>query len=341
VDFTYSRKTGEFILNCSNTNGQGHYLIRFRSPATWRTDASIVSLPEYEKYLPVVWDKDSPAYAFFEDEDFDTFYIKTNTDSKPIRLSWPGDGNKKYLLNKNYFYVAGNLTHEPGIWRYDMASKSLENVLSVRDQPFKYAKIPYPTTGVFANAAGEEKGYFLWQPAGIVPGRKYPLILTQETPDWDEYAPVAANAGYYFAVALRAEWDSQSVANWSSDVMNLREILVKNPNIDTNRIFLFGRSLETSYLCGLLADKPDLWKGVILPDPAGMPDLESLRGKQIFFMTGEKAFNVEDLIKYQDDAFAAGIPLKLIFEDGEGHTAAKLGSMRTSAVRLTDFLLQN
>jgi hypothetical protein len=341
MDFTYSRETGEFILNCLDADGQGQYFIRFHSPATWQTNANMVSLPEYENKRPVVWDKDSPAYAYLADEDFDTFYIKTNADSKPIRLTWHGEGTENYLLNKNYFYVTGNLTNKPGIWRYDMASKSLENILSVRDQPFQYAKNPYPTTGMVTNAAGERKGYFLWQPAGIVPGRKYPLILTQTTPDWKLYAPVAANAGYYFAVAGRITWLDQSLQNWSSDVMNIREDLAKNPNIDTNQIFLFGISAETGYLSQLLADKPNLWKGVILPDPGGTPDLESLRGKQIFIITGKKAGNVEDLIKYQDEAFAAGIPLKLIFQEDERHTLTKFNSVRSRAEQLTEFLLQN
>jgi hypothetical protein len=332
LNFIYSQ-AGEFILKCLDANRQGYYSIRFSSPANWKTEAHIAVMSQNETTQDIA-DKDASESAFLTNEDFNVFYIRTNANSEPIRLPWHG-GVARYVLNHGQLYISGSLMNEPGIWRYDIASKSLNQLVATVEHPFQYEKDVHATTEVITNARGDQMDYFLWQPALISPGKKYPLILCQT----DERGPqplAAVNAGCYFALVGRKE----GVDN----LMMVYETLAKNPNTDTNRVFLLVQGEETGYMSHFLenANNPNLWKGVILLNPAGiMLDLETLRGKKIFVIVGKKAEDVKNLTDYQDNAFAAGIPMTLILLDNEGKTFAGLDIARESSEQLTRFLLQN
>ena len=142
-------------------------------------------------------------------------------------------------------------------------------------------------------------------------------------------------------MVTRPFWRNQHIENWGADAMAMYEVLAKNPNVDTNRIFLWGRSMETGYLCQLLAEKPNLWKGVILFDPGGLPDLEGLRGKKLFIITGNDADNAKYLKKYQDQAAAAGVSLTLILQENTMHVSDTISSERARTIEFAKFLDEN
>jgi dienelactone hydrolase len=191
------------------------------------------------------------------------------------------------------------------------------------------------------NSLGELRGYSLWSPAALSPQKKYPVIITQTVNEWLPCTQTAANLGCYFAMVTRPFWRNQHIENWGADAMAMYEVLAKNPNVDTNRIFLWGRSMETGYLCQLLAEKPNLWKGVILFDPGGLPDLEGLRGKKLFIITGNDADNAKYLKKYQDQAAAAGVSLTLILQENTMHVSDTISSERARTIEFAKFLDEN
>ena len=68
--------------------------------------------------------------------------------------------------------------------------------------------------------------------------------------------------------------------------MALYTMMTKNPNIDTNRVFLFGTSWDADFLSQIIAGKPDLWRGAILFGPGGLPGLSYLHKKKLLIIAG-------------------------------------------------------
>src|SRR6185312_250147 len=103
-------------------------------------------------------------------------------------------------------------------------------------------------------------------PANFSPKRKYPLVLGNSPYSWTPFPLAAANAGYFFVTVDRPSWMSP-MDDWTEKLMTGYKDLAKNPNIDTNRVFLCGRSVESSGVTWIYSQNPRLWKGVIFFDP--------------------------------------------------------------------------
>ena len=104
-------------------------------------------------------------------------------------------------------------------------------------------------------------------------------------------------------MVARPYWSDKTIYNWPADVTALYEMMIKNPNIDTNRVFLFATSWDTSFLSQLVSQKPDLWKGAILITPSAVPDLSSWHNPKIFVVAGaNQTGEIGRLRGYQDAA---------------------------------------
>lgn len=350
--FLYCRDSGEFLLNCEDEKGS--YLLcydptsrrtlglgRINDPESlafqqWRLDYSSVS-PRYAAVQ-----KDSLESIYLGNAGVNAFYFNAKTNSEPTHLDWGGGVTEYTPLNKQHFLVSGNpATDLPGIWDYDAATGSYNCLISCLDHPLRYAKYVTPIGGEMTNALGELRGYSLWSPATVSPNKKYPVILTQTVNEWLPYTQTAANLGCYFAMVTRPFWRNEHVQNWGADVTAMYQVLAQNPNVDTNRIFLWGRSLETGYLCRLFAEKRDLFEGMILFDPSGLPDLENLRGKKLFIITGNDADNAKHLKKYQEEAAEGGVLLKMILQENTAHVSDTISSERTRTIEFARFLDEN
>ena len=105
-------------------------------------------------------------------------------------------------------------------------------------------------------------------------------------------------------------------------------------------MFLWGHSAETGYLSQLLSENPGLWKGAILFDPGALPDLESMRGKELLIISGKDADNAEQLKRYQQQALASGVSLTLVLQDNCHHNPASVRTMRERTVDFAKFLAE-
>ena len=335
--FTYSKETREYHLICSDETG-------------W----FFVDLDPQGSVLDMTRNGKQERYAYLRDEaGTNVFYIKTKADSQPTRVVWPGAvedhrgpigdyiSNGKYLYG-DYLFFTGDLPGRPvGLWRYNIRNGISRCLASGLKHPFAYDRIVLPQNGVITNALGEQMSYHVWEPVKVDAGKKYPLVITQTT-----YGPnnlLLAQEGYYFAMVARPYWNDKTVYNWPADVMALYEIMIKNPNIDTNRVFLFATSMDTSFLRQLVSEKPDLWRGAILITPEAVPKLSSWHNPKIFIVAGaNQAGEVDRLTKFQDTAAAdLGIPVKLVLQKGVEHISRSVATERARTVQLAKFLVEN
>ncbi|HKW30919.1 MAG TPA: hypothetical protein VJT54_16420 [Verrucomicrobiae bacterium] len=269
------------------------------------------------------------------------FTIKASANSEPAHFVWKGTV-EYYKQAGDYLYFTGNpINGPPGVWQYNIKSGEVQCVDSGFEGHFQYAKMVTPISGTITNASGEQMSYHVWAPAHVSPGKKYPLIIGQTHYMWYSYEQVAANCDCFFAFADRPSW-WDGLSHWTTDVTSLYAILAKNPNIDTNRVFLFATSAESSQLSGFVAEDPGLWKGVILFDPVAEPDLSEAHLSKMFIASG--TFDENDtkaLIKYQDEAAKSGVAVRLGLQDGVQHITRSIASERERTRDFARFLVEN
>jgi hypothetical protein len=335
--FTYSKEAGEFQLACRDDSG-------------WY----LAYLNQQGDVLEVSRTENRTRYAYLKNEaGLNTFYVKTEADLEPTRIFWQGavedhigprgdyESSGKYLFG-DYLYFAGDSQSQPtGLWQYNIKKGTSRCLVSGLKQDFDFALNITPQSGAITNSLGKQLSYHVWEPVHVSTGKKYPLILTQTPYVWLQYPQVAAQEGYFFAIVDRSYWSDEEIYNWAADVTVLYAELAKNPNVDTNRVYLCGSSWDTDFLSQLMSERPDLWKGAILLNPSSLPDLSSLHDSKILIIGGKDQNGEADrLTKYQDEAAKLGVSVKLVLQKGAQHIPRSITTERGRTVQFAKFLIE-
>ena len=339
VEFTYSKPAGEFLLNCRD--GLGQHLLRYNATETNIIDAGRIG-PWYGYVHKATWDGQGTAYAYLtNDLGVSVLCAKTADNASPVNVTWHG-GAQSLVLNGQHLYFQGNPDDEaPGIWDYDLKSQAFRLVIASSDDPGKKIIGLMPTFGVFTNSVGEQRFYHLWAPAHVSAGKKYPLLLAQELNTWFPAYQIAADNGFYVAVVDRPfshVWNEPHRRTTTEDVDAIYHIMVVNPNIDTNRLYLYACSWETIYLSGAIKANPGRWKGAIMFTPINLPDRPLLTDKSIMVVDGMvDADMATKLPIFQDETAREGGVVTLYIQNNAGHDAAAGATERTRFAQLAKF----
>jgi len=340
VEFTFATDSNEFVLNCSDESGQ--YLLRFR-PGDKRT-INLGRISGQQDYIrKVTWGSHGSSYAYLtNDLAGSAFSIKTGGSATPTTIPWHG-GVRSFTLSGGQLFFSGNPDDQaPGIWAYDLNATTFKCIVPSTSGRFRNSLGRPATVGMMTNSLGEQRFYHLWTPPHVAPKGKYPLLLAQELNTWFPYFQIAAHSGCYVAVVDRPffhTWDGNHERTWVEDVSSLYEIMARNLNVDTNRVYLYACSAETSYLSQLLSDRPTLAKGAILFSPIALPNPFLLQNKRLLLVDGKVDGNAtKRLPEFQDRAASEGSVTKLFFEDGTGHMPASGATKRKRARQFAKFL---
>ncbi len=331
--FTFDDGTGDYLLNCGDEGGP--LTIRFRPPQFGENQGTI--LETSRGFSRTRW------AGLHIERGIYSFTIMNGADPAPIRFDWDGMV-EDYKLAGDYLYFVGNRADEiPGIWQYDLRDKKIRCLVSNPKQEFKLVKTISPSVGTGTTAQGRQISYHLWKPSHVSAGKKYPLIIGQTHYIWSPYQQVAPEAGYYFATVDRATW-ADDIDNWPEDVLELYDILAKDPDIDTNRVFLTAFSAEARDVVQVLAARPDICKGVILFNPGAEPDLSQAHLSRMLVFGGkddDAGIPIAQLNLYQDAAAKAGVPVTLIIQEGAQHIVRSIATERERTRQFAKFLLEN
>jgi len=172
---------------------------------------------------------------------------------------------------RDKLYAVASLSYEPlGIWEYDLAGHHLRPVVPVKE-PLVYSRFIAPVPGALTNSAGRKIDYFYLPPAGLVPGRKYPVLLDQYSDlGFKPISQFIANAGIFFVTINAYGVAVPKVPPNPEDTLAVYRQMLGNPNVDPRRIYLSGERDGFTAMNSLLADQPGLWRGEILMSPAGL-----------------------------------------------------------------------
>jgi len=338
VQFTYVRGTDEFLLNCRDTTGQ--QLMRLR-PGGGR----VISLGPINTQGDFVrnayWNGRGSAYVFLTNtHEGSALCIKTPDRVAPVIVPWLGGANRPTLSGGQVFFHGYRDGDVPGIWSYDLQSENFKCVFSC-DKSLKKGLVRSSKTGVFTNSLGEQRSYHLTEPVNYSTGKKYPVLLAQELNIWFSPFQIASREGFIVAVVDRPyshTWDGDVPHTWAEDVTKLYEVVARHPNADTNQIYLYGCSRDTSGLCQLMAEQPVLAKGLVLFSPTALPNPEALRDKSILIVTGQVAEDNDRLTAFQDRAAQSGNAVTLLLQADSGHIPAAGRTERRRALQFQRFL---
>jgi pimeloyl-ACP methyl ester carboxylesterase len=244
--------------------------------------------------------------------------------------------------------MIGTVSNEPsaGLWQCDLATAQSRCVIPYAAYPSPYATRKGHGSGSVRLPSGGDLNYDIFQPAHLDRriSHKYPLIIGDtyfgnvvNGAHGRLWIPAVAACDAYVVIVNRRDW-ANGIEQWGEDVMAVYRHLLDNPNIDKNRVYLFGVSAETQYLSDFVVQSPGLWKGVILLNPTGLPDFSKSppfqQRPQFLLSVGGLEGEDARLKQYQEEALKYGATVDFIIHPGEGHhligNAAQL--QRTTAL---------
>jgi hypothetical protein len=338
-DFICSPQGSELLLKCRDADGQ--YLLRYslaskRTLQAGRIDRNHAgNFRTFSRWVDdsltyIAWEAESVRTVFLSDDGLNTFHLGAPVTPSEQTLEWCGGVMAHTCAVAGHLFIAGHPTNElMGIWDYDFKRRKLENVVPNFEGGFRHAHYVPPTYGVLTNSSGKLKGYSVWEPRQKKAGQKYPLILTQTVNgEWLPIEQTAANCNCFFAVVHRPYWLGRGLSEWGDDVSRLREILLHNPNIDTNRIVLWGHSAEIGPEFQLLQANPSLWAGAIFSAVTGLPEPAGLGNKKLFVIAGKNSGATGKIWEWQKRAWAVGAQAKVFIQENVGHNPQTLATVR-------------
>jgi hypothetical protein len=155
------------------------------------------------------------------------------------------------------------------LWHYDLAKALLSCVVPGVEHPSPYATQIEEMHGSYTvsdqRPQGRTLGYLLYPPANFNPHehKKYPLVIgntlflnddprDKQRPHGHLWVQSLANGGAFVVVVERPIW-TVGIDRWPDNVMGIYRLLVQNPAVDKNRVFLYAASGETEHVNKLLA----------------------------------------------------------------------------------------
>ena len=322
--FTRAKDGSGFLLNCNDDLGQ--YLLWF-DPQNKRT-VDLGRIGDQQDYIRnAIWNGRGSSYAYLtNDLAGSAFCIKNAEITTPVTVTWRG-GVHSLTLNGDQLFFTGNPEDQPpGVWEYDIQSKTFKCIVSSSSSPLGNRIGSPPMCQMMTNSLGEQRFYHVWAPPHVSPGKKYPILLAQELNYWFPCFQIAADSGCYVAVVDRPffyTWNGNPEHSWVEDIGSLYDVMANNPNVDTNRVYLYACSRETYFLSQLMDDRPSLAKGAILFNPTGLPDVDTLHDKRILLVDGKNDGDAtRRLSEFQDRAAQEGGNITLFLQNDTGHISA-------------------
>jgi hypothetical protein len=314
----------KLLVHCRDANGE--YFARYY-PTNRIEGVTRIKRNEYRpNHLSLV--NDAHGYAFLNQAGAkpDTLVIKPDDSHPATEIQWQ-DQVRYLAAGKDAVYVVSSLNDQPpGIWKCDVASGAIECVVPNVEKPFRYVLNSHIAVEAITNGTGEKLTCYLLAPAHQTGRPKHPLVIgilgNQEMGfTWSANHEAIANCGAYFVSVDRQQ---RAYSKWADDAFAAYEALIKRPEIDANKVYLYGDSAGTSTVYELLERNPKLWRGVILFSPTRFPDPSHFPSLRIFIDNGgaDPNFGQQGMkvpMDFQDNAAQVGIPVTLIIHPGLGH----------------------
>jgi hypothetical protein len=342
IEFTYASKDQEYLLRCKDQNGEflaGLIPGRGQFPARFSELNRISSAFPVTNIIPVNG-IDGFAFQTRNEAGQPAFFIKDNATAQPTIQPW--SNIKASSANEKHLYVVGTrfMTNDiVGIWQYGLISHVLDCAVPNQELDLGISHYDRSAPISLTNASGDKISYGQKPPTAFSLAKKYPAVIGE---GWAGYQVAVNSGGAFFANVSR---DDRTPAQWAVDIMAVYDDVIKNPNVDTNNIYLLGISAGASTVNWLIEQKPTLWRGAILFSPLDFPDLSRTHASKILIDTGGTDNDLGDtgrirLVQFQDAALNAGVQVVVVSHTDAGHVYRSIRSERERVEGLVKFLFE-
>ena len=201
-------------------------------------------------------------------------------------------------------YITGSANIEPqSIWEYNIPQHHLRCLVPGIDHPFAVFQSIEPRELRLTAADGVAFTSFVFPPRAIPGMSKHPLVIGIPAPSaqaqktYGTQSQLLPNLGFeVVAVNYRGvdgygrKFSSlKDDAKAAGDVITAYHELLKDSSIDANNVFLFDTSGGSAVTTELVAQHPELWRGIVLDHSAlSFGGLDTQKTPPIFYFTGDQ-----------------------------------------------------
>jgi hypothetical protein len=329
--FSYSKLTSQFLLNCLEKDSTTLWSIGLGEPA-----AQLHRLPSNLEVEDAVWlNEKGAARSGWVGREVRVHNLAGSLAASPESADvflHADVGLATVAPETPKVFFVGMISNEPahGLWQYDLASKRLSCVVPGAAVSSSWAHRIDPVATAIKTASGGRLKCEVYKPADFDSRQKgkYPLVIGDtffgsivNGAHGRLWIPALVANGAYVVFVSRSSW-SKDIEKWGDDVSALYDKMLENPEIDKNRIYVFGASEETRYMSDYLTSSPRKWAGVIFLNPIQLPDLSKLQSQhapRMLISTGELEGRGDEFKRYQGDALRFGNLVDLFIASGQGH----------------------
>jgi len=330
---SYSKDTGQFLFIETTNRARTVSLFAFSngSKVLKRTGKTLISDAQ--------WINKGKGYAYLIPAgDNASLFIQAGDGQ--VKRTFFSDGQIAGIFcdgeSPNVYALASYTNEAPSIWLCNTASGDAQCLLS----PWGFAAFPVCFQPALVDYAPmpdkHEERFVLIPPANFSRHKKYPLVIGMQGYDWMNvahatYSQAIANRGAFVALTgyhFTRETPEALIA-YTNNVLAVYNQLAKNPNVDTNRVYLFAFSLSTIVVNHLIDDYPRRWRGVMLFGPtAGLPTPKAGRFPPILVTAGsDEEWLWKQFPAYQEKLAQAGISMEWFVHSDEGHIERSQNTM--------------
>jgi dipeptidyl aminopeptidase/acylaminoacyl peptidase len=249
-------------------------------------------------------------------------------------------------------YALAAQTNEPaGVWQYDASADTLACIVSPwgdRDVKFHYQPMLVGWVKYKQDGQIHDAKFNLIPPSDFSRKKKYPLVIGTASYEWTPiahgvYAQCLANCGAYVAL-VSYRWDqtrSETIFAHTNNVLAVYNQLAKSPNVDTNRVYLFGFSAGTLVTSELIKDYPGGWRGIMLLNPSQLPEAKEGMTLRVLATAGSGEGEEERFRHYQEELLKVGIPMEWHIHANAQHVVRDQGAMCERTLFMGNMIFKN
>jgi hypothetical protein len=345
IKMDYCRRTRQFLLTCRKDSTSSLWCLELKTNAP--SDSR--QLTSDKDIQSAQWINDGKGYAYLNQH---MLVVRAEADANAIQLRQAAIETAVAAPTGDGLFFVGMVGQEPGLglWRY--GANALTNLVCYSASPSPHARRVQPINCV-SGAGSNKLDYYLYRPANLNRHKQYPLLIGdtvfgqlayQRDFDGPSWAEAMANCGAYVVIIGRQQWVLKDDKEWGRSVMTVFDELKGDPTLDTDKVFLYAVSAETSYVSRLLEQQPGLWQGVVLMNPGQLPALGELsagrRFPKMLISAGKEENESARWKRFQEEACRRGVLVTVAEHPNASHVLTSIPATRDRIRAMKDFVFE-
>ncbi len=246
----------------------------------------------------------------------------------------------------NIYALASQGGEPAGVWQ--SKSDGVECVVSTwgnKGGDFHFQPVQKRSAAFEQDGKTHYAGYDLVAPANFSEHKRYPLVIGTAGYEWTPIphavsAQCLAQGGAYVAL-VNYRWNQrnpETVYALTNNVLAVYNQLAKNPNVDLNRVYLFGFSAGTVVVSELAKAYPGRWRGLMLLNPSPFPLAEPGIASKVLATAGSGEGQEERFKKYQQELLKVGVPMEWHIHQNTQHVVRNQAAIYERTMWMADMV---